>query len=244
MTRQKMAEAALMQTEKLAAVGRLAASIAHEINNPLESVTNLLYLARSAQDTTEIGKYLDIAERELRRASAITNQTLRFYKQSSNAISLTGGELFRSVLSIYQGRLVNSNISIEERLLGDKPVQIFDGEVRHVLNNLVGNAIDALAPTGGRILLRSREGTDWASGRKGLVLTVGDTGSGMDRQTQERAFEPFYTTKGLGGTGLGLWVSKEIIDRHHGSIRLRSSQEQGRSGTVFTVFLPFEPATR
>jgi PAS domain S-box-containing protein len=243
-TQQKKAETALIQTEKLAAVGRLAASIAHEINNPLESVTNLLYLARTALGTTKVADYLDSAERELRRASAITNQTLRFYKQSSSAVSLTGAELFSTVLSIHQGRLLNSNVTVEERMRGHRTVEIFDGEIRQVLNNLVGNAIDALHPAGGRLLLRSREGTDWRSGRKGMLLTVADSGSGMSRQTQQKAFEPFYTTKGLGGTGLGLWVSKEIIDRHLGSIRLRSSQEKGRSGTVFTVFLPFEPAKR
>ena len=243
-TQQKKAEAALIQNEKLAAVGRLAASIAHEINNPLESVTNLLYLAKTSVEKSEIEEYLDIADRELRRASAITNQTLRFYKQSTKAVALTGEDLFSSVLSIYQGRLMNSKVSVEPRMRGQKPVEVFDGEIRQVLNNLVGNAIDALHPGGGRLLLRSREGTDWRSGSKGVILTVGDTGSGMPRQVLEKVFEPFYTTKGLGGTGLGLWVSKEIMDRHCGYIRARSSQKAGLNGTVFTVFLPFDAATR
>lgn len=243
-TLQKKAEAALIQNEKLAAVGRLAASIAHEVNNPLESVTNLLYLARSAQERSEIQEYLDIADRELRRASAITNQTLRFYKQSTNAIALPAEDLFNSVLSIYQGRLLNSNVAVEQRMRAQKAVEVFDGEIRQVLNNLVANAIDALSPNGGRLLLRSREGTDWRSDSKGVLLTVGDTGSGMKPQTLAQVFEPFYTTKGIGGTGLGLWVSKEIVDRHKGSIRVRSSRKSGSSGTVFTIFLPFEAATR
>ena len=243
-TQQKKVEAALIQSEKLAVVGRLAATIAHELNNPLESVTNLLYLAKTSQEKSEIDEYLDTAERELRRASAITSQTLRFYKQSTNALTLTGEDLFSSVLSIYQGRLLNSNVTIHKRMRAQKPVEVFDGEIRQVLNNLVGNAIDALHPDGGRIHLRSREGTDWRSGSKGLTLTVGDTGPGMTHETQKRVFEPFYTTKGLGGTGLGLWVSKQIMDRHRGFLKVRSSQRRGVSGTVFTVFLPFEPATR
>jgi PAS domain S-box-containing protein len=243
-TQQKKAEAALIQTEKLAAVGRLAASIAHEINNPLESVTNLLYLARMAEGKPEMDQYLETAEQELRRASAITSQTLRFYKQSTKAVAMTGEELFHGVLSIYQGRLLNSKVTVEQSMQAHAPVEIFDGEVRQVLNNLIGNAIDALHPNGGRLLLRSREGTDWRSGRHGVVLTVGDTGPGMARETRARVFEPFYTTKGMGGTGLGLWVSQEIVRRHEGTISVRSSQRDGSNGTVFRVFLPYEAATR
>ncbi|RXH53973.1 PAS domain-containing sensor histidine kinase [Granulicella sibirica] len=243
-TQQKKAEAALIQNEKLAAVGRLAASIAHEINNPLESVTNLLYLAKTTEEKSEIAEYLDTAEIELRRASAITSQTLRFYKQSTNPVAMTGEALFKSVLSVYQGRLMNSNVAVQERMRAQKTVEVFDGEIRQVLNNLVGNAIDALLPNGGRLLLRSREGTDWSSGDKGVIFTVADTGSGMPSHVLEKVFEPFYTTKGLGGTGLGLWLSKEIMDRHRGRIRVRSSQTPGSSGTVFAVFLPFEAATR
>ncbi len=243
-TQQKLAEAALIQAEKLAAVGRLAASIAHEINNPLESVTNLLYLAKTAREKDEVEEYLETAEVELRRASAITNQTLRFHKQSTNALRLTGASLFSSVLSIYQGRLLNSGIRVQERMRDRRPIEVFDGEIRQALNHLVGNAIDALPPDGGRLLVRSREGTDWRSGAKGLVLTVGDTGSGIPTEIREKIFQPFYTTKGLAGTGLGLWVSKEIVDRHKGFIRVRSSRRPGRSGTVFTVFLPYEAARR
>ncbi len=243
-TKQRKIEAALLLNEKLAAVGRLAASIAHEINNPLESVTNLIYLAKTSQDVTEIGDYLDSAERELRRASAITNQTLRFYKQSTSAQTVTCQDLFDSVLSIYQGRLLNSNVQVQQRRRARRPVECFDGEIRQVLNNLVANAIDALHPHGGRLLVRSREGTEWRSGAKGLVLTVGDTGTGMSRPVQDRVFEPFYTTKGIGGTGLGLWLSKEIMDRHNGVTKVRSSQRLDSHGTVFTIFLPFEPASR
>ncbi len=241
----KKAEAALIQTEKLAAVGRLAASIAHEINNPLESVTNLLYLAQSTENLAEVREFLDTAERELRRVSVISSQTLRFYRQSSNPRAVTCQDLFESVLSIYQGRLVNSNVVVEKRKRATAPVLCFDGEIRQVLNNIVGNAIDAMHPSGGRLLLRSREATDWRTGRKGLGLTVADTGGGMSPQTLKRIFEAFYTTKGIGGTGLGLWVSKEIIDRHEGRLKVRSRQQpSGGGGTVFHLFMPFEAVNR
>jgi two-component system sporulation sensor kinase C len=112
-----------------------------------------------------------------------------------------------------------------------------------VLNNLVGNAIDAMAGAGGRLSLRTREGTDWASGAGGIFFTVADTGSGMSPETVKRIFEPFFTTKGLSGTGLGLWISHDIVQRHHGKLKVKSTSEQGRSGTVFTLFLPFNSFT-
>ncbi|WP_232298722.1 PAS domain-containing sensor histidine kinase [Granulicella tundricola] len=243
-TDRKRSDEALIQSEKLAAVGRLAASIAHEINNPLESVTNLIYLARTTDDHDTANEFLETADRELRRAAAITNQTLRFHRQSTSPAEATCLELFESVLSIQQGRIVNSNITLEKRKRAHTPVRCFVGEIRQVLNNLVGNAIDAMHPEGGRLLLRSREAIHHPTGRRGLVLTVADSGPGMSSHTFARAFEPFYTTKDIGGTGLGLWISKEIIARHSGIISLRTSQRLGHSGTVFTVFLPFEAASR
>jgi len=239
-TESKRAEKALMQTEKLAAVGRLASSIAHEINNPLESVTNLLYLARETAINPETREYLNIADRELRRVSVIANQTLRFHKQSSRPQWITSEELIASALTIYQGRLVNSNVDVEKRIRASRSVFCFEGEIRQVLSNLIINAIDAMHPHGGRLLMRSREGTDWKTGRKGLILTVADTGSGMSPDTAAKIFEPFFTTKEIGGTGLGLWVSHEIVERHGGTLAVRSSQRPGHSGTVFTLFLPFE----
>jgi PAS domain S-box-containing protein len=241
-TARRRTHEALIKSEKLAAVGRLAASIAHEINNPLESVTNLLYLARTSKDFNEVQEYLSTADRELRRVGAITNQTLRFHKQSSNRTEVTCQQLIEDVLSIYHGRIVNSRVQVERRGRAERPVLCFEGEIRQVLNNLVGNAIDAMHPCGGRLLLRHREATEWKSGSKGLTITVADTGSGMSTATIGKCYEPFFTTKGIGGTGLGLWISREIITRHQGRLRLRSSQLPGCTGTVFTVFLPFKAA--
>ena len=243
-TRQRQAEAILMQSEKLAAVGRLASSIAHEINNPLESVTNLLYLIQGYSLPGEVREYIDTAERELRRVSAITNQTLRFHKQTTKPLEIRGADLVAGILAVYQGRLVNSNVTVEVRHRADRAVLCFEGEIRQVISNLVGNAIDAMHPQGGRLLIRTREGADHRSGEKGLVITVADSGTGMSPQTARSIFEPFFTTKGLSGTGLGLWISKEILARHNGVIHVRSSQRNGATGTVFTVFLPFNAVTR
>jgi PAS domain S-box-containing protein len=243
-TERHQAAEALMQTEKLAAVGRLAASIAHEINNPLEAVTNLLYLARGAEESPARDEFLSAAEAELRRVGVIANQTLRFHKQSTRPRSVTCEDLFESVLSIYQGRMAGDHVRLEKRKRARLPVVCFDGEIRQVLSNLLGNAMDAMGSGGGRILLRSRDGHEWRSGRSGLIMTVADTGSGIAPDALARIFEAFFTTKEVGGTGLGLWVSQEIIARHEGRLRMRTSTQPGRSGTVFMLFLPADAAAR
>jgi PAS domain S-box-containing protein len=238
-TPQKRAEQALMQSEKIAAVGRLASSIAHEINNPLESITNLLYIARNSNDLSEIHQYLDLADRELRRISLIASQTLRFYRQSTRPQAILCQSLVESVLGLYQGRLVNSGVKVETGRWVDRPIECFEGEIRQVLNNLVGNALDAM-PHGGRLIIRNRASTDWKTGRQGLTLIFADTGSGIPIVARKRIFEPFFTTKGLNGTGLGLWITKEIVEKHRGRLTLRSSQRSDHTGTVFSLFLPFD----
>jgi PAS domain S-box-containing protein len=243
-TQQKKAEEALIQSEKLAAVGRLASSIAHEINNPLEAVTNLLYLSRNSDDLRDIQEYLQTAEIELRRVSAIANQTLRFHKQSSSPQAIKPEQLLESVISVYQGRIANSAVRISQRDRANIAVRCFEGEIRQVLSNLVGNALDAMNSGGGRLYLRTRRGTHWKSGEAGVFITVADTGTGMSAATREKLFNPFFTTKGVTGTGLGLWLSKEMIDRHRGALRMRSSQSPKHRGTVFSIFLPFDAVIR
>jgi PAS domain S-box-containing protein len=237
-TEQKRAQLALIQSEKLAAVGRLASSIAHEINNPLEAVTNLLYLASSQPLPPQAEEFLRAADHELRRVSVIANQTLRFHKQASSPQPALASELFSTVLGIYEGRLRNANIKVEVCDVANVPVVCFGGDVRQVLSNLIGNAIDAMNDQGGRLLLRSHLATHWHTQRKGIVLTVADNGCGIDPGNVKRIFEPFFTTKGIGGTGLGLWVSEEVAVRHNGALRVRSSSRPGSSGTVFRFFLP------
>jgi signal transduction histidine kinase len=239
----KKATVALIQSEKLAAVGRLASSMAHEINNPLEAITNLLYLARQNAISENVEMWLDEANLELRRISVLANQTLRFHKQSSRPQAITCLSLFSATLDAYESRIKNAGIIVEKRKRANAPVECFEGDMRQVLSNVVTNAIDAM-PTGGRLIVRSREGTDRSTGRQGLVLTIADTGAGIDPNTQARMFEAFYTTKGIGGSGLGLWISADIMQRHEGKISIRSSQKAGQTGTVVTLFLPFEKLLR
>jgi PAS domain S-box-containing protein len=233
----KQARQALIQSEKLAAVGRLASSIAHEINNPLESVTNLIYLAQMQVADEDAKELLKTADQEIRRISAIANQTLRFHKQPSNPRGVSCGELYDAVLGIYEGKLKNAGVTVERRFSAQQQVVCFEGDVRQVLSNLVANAIDAMRE-GGRLLLRTREGTDWQTGRTGVVMTIADDGCGMSQEVMRHIFDPFYTTKGMSGTGLGLWVSREIAQRHRGVLRVRSSDNPLHSGTVFALFLP------
>jgi len=233
----KRTVAALLQSEKLAAVGRLASSMAHEINNPLEAITNLLFLCRNSADNPDVQHWLAEADLELRRISIIANQTLRFHRQSSYPQEVSCLSLFAPTLDLYEARLRNANIFVEKRKRAHELVECYEGDIRQVLSNLITNAIDAM-PHGGRLLVRSREGTDWTTGRKGVVLTIADTGTGIEADTQKRMFEAFFTTKGNNGAGLGLWMSTQIIQRHHGTLSIRSTHGRDKSGTVVTIFLP------
>jgi PAS domain S-box-containing protein len=237
----KRSEDALRRTEKLAATGRLAASIAHEINNPLEAITNLLYLLRRFCQLDSVAlNYVTIAEREVRRMSDITQQTLRFYRQSTLPARATMEELLDAVLNMYSARLGTLGITVERLYDPSLDVFCFAGEIRQVISNLVSNAMDATAG-GGRLVVRARRSRDWVHPqRDGVRITVADTGSGMTDEVQGRLFEAFFTTKGATGTGLGLWVSHEIILKHHGIIHLRSQarSEGEASGTVFQIFFP------
>jgi PAS domain S-box-containing protein len=245
----KRNEEALRKTEKLAATGRLAASIAHEINNPLEAITNLLFLLRNfCQLEDPALNYVTMAEHEARRISEITQQTLRFYRQSTMPTRASMSDLLDSVISLYQGRLNALNILIERSYDREMDLFCFSGELRQVFANLVGNAIDA-TNSGGRLIVRARPSRNWKDpGLQGIRFVVADTGMGMDAEVREHAFEAFFTTKEVTGTGLGLWVSQEIIVKHRGVVHLRSrSAGEGKpGGTVFQVFIPDDPglATR
>ena len=237
----KRNEEALRRTEKLAATGRLAASIAHEINNPLEAITNLLFLLRNHCDLKEPAmKYATMAEHEARRIAEITQQTLRFYRQSTLPARADMGELLDSVLNLFQARISSLGIQVERRYDTSMDLYCFSGEVRQVMANLVSNAIDAISREG-RILVRARRSRLWTgSGVEGVRFTIADTGVGMKPEVQARIFEAFFTTKDMTGTGLGLWVSHEIVLKHRGRMRVRSrvASEGVLSGTVFQLFLP------
>ncbi|MGI4853523.1 MAG: two-component system sensor histidine kinase NtrB [Janthinobacterium lividum] len=236
---QKLAEEQLMQSEKLAAVGRLMASISHEINNPLEAVTNLLYLARQDENICpESDGYLHQAEQELRRVSEIVSQTLRFQRGGANFVDCVPDSLIESVVALHQGRLHNSGIRIERQHRRSFPFRCVEGDIRQILNNLVGNAIDAIQQGGGVITIRTAPATDPRSGHGGVRISVSDSGHGMDGRTAAQIFEPFYTTKGSGGSGLGLWISNSIAKRHGGRLSVRSRMGDKKHGTTFSLFVP------
>ncbi len=234
---QKKAQAALLQAEKLAAAGRLAASISHEINNPLESVTNLLFLALSQDLSPEVRHFLTQADQELERVTHIATQTLKFYRQSTKPTSADLGALVDSVLQLLSGRLRNMNVEVERRYDARDKITCFEGELRQVFTNLIGNAVDAMPRTGARLIIHTKVvRVSSSDGQGGIQVTIADNGHGIPPDLASRIFEPFYTTKGSHGTGLGLWVTKEIVAKHKGSIRVRSVP--GR-GTVFVIVIPF-----
>jgi signal transduction histidine kinase len=233
----KLAEAALRQSDKLAAVGRLASSIAHEINNPLEAVTNLLFLLDGTPLNHQQRGYLDTARQELARVSEIAAQTLTFNRQRDVRGKASIAGLLDSVLVLYQGRLAGSGIVIDRRYQNTAPFACYPGELRQVFANLIGNAFDATRH-GGRIVLRERAAVHTRTGQRGIRITLADTGHGISTEVKGHLFEAFKSTKGSNGSGLGLWISKGIIEKHRGSIQARSSTRPGCSGTVFSIFLP------
>jgi len=236
---QKLAEDALRKSEKLATAGRLAASIAHEINNPLEGVTNSLYLAM--QDPTLRGDtlgFLKTAEQELMRVSHITTQTLRFHRQSKSPRRVDVCDIVDSVLALFKGRLMSRNITVKEECVRGAFATCLGDEIRQVVANLVSNALDATEKGTLRVRVRATRSFTRGEWVDGVKLVVGDTGHGIPAAVVDHIFEPFITTKEATGVGLGLWVSQEIVVKHRGWIRVRSQS----AGTVFEVFLPGDAA--
>lgn len=244
LTLQKKSEELLRRTEKLAVAGRFAASISHEINNPLEAITNCLYLVSTSEISADARQYLEMAQTELDRVSQITIQTLRFHRASTRPIQVDVEELIETVLMLLDSRMRDQRIEIVRQYRTHPTLLAHDGELRQVVANLVGNAIDA-QPAGGRIIVRAAKSRNWNTGARGVVVTVADSGTGMDRDTSSRVFEPFFSTKGITGTGLGLWVSSEIAAKHQGTLRVRSrlSRAPGDGGTVFRFFFQAQVET-
>jgi signal transduction histidine kinase len=237
-TQMRQQDDALRKLEKLASVGQLASSIAHEINNPLESITNLLYLICHSQSMDDVQEYARTAQSELSRVTEITLQTLRFHRQHSNPVDVDMAEMLSMLMTLYAGRIMVRNITAEMRLATVPQVRVLEGEIRQVVNNLLRNALDAMEP-GGRLVIRLHAEHDRKSGCSGVRLAVADTGEGIGPEIEAHLFEPFQTTKELTGTGLGLWVSKGIVEKHGGRIRVRTRRGAGH-GTVFTVWLPVD----
>lgn len=242
-TPRRHAEEAMLRAEKLAVAGRLAASVAHEINNPLEAVSNLLFLITLTDTAEDAQQHAQAALDQLMRVSMITQQTLKFHRQSGPPTTTRLSEVVENVQSLFHARLAASQITVEIRVQGEQEITCMPGEAQQIFANLVGNAIEAM-PRGGRLTVRLRPSADWRDGKTpGMRVTFADSGTGVNRATMRRMFEPFFTTKVETGTGLGLWVVAQLVERHCGHVRVWSRQRAGASGTAFTVFLPLsEPA--
>jgi signal transduction histidine kinase len=236
-TGQKQAEKSQRVAEKLAAAGRLASSIAHDINNPLAALTNLLFLVESETVSEEGKQYLTTAQRELLRLAQIAAQALGFYRNYRDPVWLSITTIVDDALALHYDRISTSGIAVSRSDDSAAQVCCQPGELQQVMVNLIGNALDAM-PHGGRLQLRVRRTTNWGTNRQGIRITVADNGGGMSAETHRHLFEPFYTTKQGTGTGLGLWVCADIVSRYEGRIVTRSNDAPGHSGSVFMLFLP------
>jgi PAS domain S-box-containing protein len=236
-TQRKRMEQSLILAEKLSASGRMAASIAHEINNPLEAVLNLIYLARSNSSNPEVQAYLNTAESELVRLSHIAKQTLGFYREQNSAALVSLTELVGTVLKIYSTKLSEARVTVETRFESARQVVVRKGEMMQVVSNLVTNAMYAMS-SGGTLRVAIEDGL--CDGREALVLSIEDNGRGIPAENLAKIFEPFFTTRGSVGTGIGLWVAKQFIAGHSGTIEVESSTDATSHGTKFRISLPFE----
>jgi signal transduction histidine kinase len=243
-TQRRQTEQTLQASDRLTQAGRLAATIAHEIRNPLDTVSNLLFLLRQDHyPRAETRQYLDLASDELGRITQITGQLLTFHREAQSPVPVDLVRVLESVLTLYSPQIGMMGIRVTTRFETKHPVRGFPGELRQVFANLVSNAVHSM-PGGGHLLLHVFESSLTSDPkRKGVRVTVLDNGSGIPPDARKNLFSPFFTTKGEGGTGLGLWVTRGIIEKHEGTIHFTSTLRSGRSGTAFSVFLPFEQVT-
>jgi signal transduction histidine kinase len=231
-TRERQSQAALIRAEKLASVGRLAASISHEVNNPLAAVSNLLYLIGTAPDLPAARSYAETAQSELARASYVTKQTLSFARRDEQREPVQLSELINGVLALYSNKLSGNAIQVVSRNRDHAIARANSNEAKQVIANLIANALDA-SQKGGKLHLRVTTST-W-KGNPRVRMTVADTGTGISTEHMREIFEPFFSTKGNTGTGLGLWVTREIVHAHGGCIHIRSRVGKG---TVVIVCWP------
>ena len=230
-------EKILIQSEKLAATGRMAAAIAHEVNNPLESLMNLIFLAReSCSASPEARAYLLTAESELERVSHLARQTLGYYRDTVAPSEVYLHGLIENVLTIYHAKLLAGGISVESSFNDLRTILVRRGDMLQVFSNVITNAIDSMRH-GGNLTITLRETI--ASNGDSIQTIIQDQGGGIRPENLGRIFEPFYTTKGDLGTGIGLWVTKQLVERRGGHIAVASNTEPGKSGTSVTITLPF-----
>jgi len=240
-TQRRQTEQTLRSSERLTLAGRLSATIAHEIRNPLDTVSNLVYLLQHEKPNPTQAQYLSMASDEVARIAQITSQLLTFHRESRAPIPVNLTEVLESVLVLFAPQIRQNQIEVTKRFETETSVRGFPGELRQVFSNLVGNAIEAI-PRGGKLVLHTRFSSLASNPAiKGVRITVMDNGSGIPVGVRRNLFAPFYTTKGEKGTGLGLWISRSIVEKHEGTIHFVSrNSSHGNSGTAFSVFLPFE----
>jgi len=220
----------------------MAATIAHEINNPLEIVTNILYLLGQDHSLNQTNRrYVTLADEEIRRVGQITRTTLGLSRERDTSVAPVNlAELIESILVLYDRRFQSLGVRVEKCFKYSGSVPGVAGELRQVFSNLLANALDALTIAGTKLIVQVRESIDWADfRRRGIRVVIADDGPGMSREIRASLFQPFFTTKGQKGTGIGLWISQGIIAKHGGSIRLRSTPGEIH-GTCFSVFLPVD----
>ncbi len=245
-TERKRLEQALITSEKLAATGRLAATIAHEINNPLAAMTNIAYLLENSAADPAVRGFVTMLQEQIRNISRITARTLNFSRDTSGVTEFRLDKVLGDVLDFYANEAKRRQVTINRRIGCDANVFGCKGEISQVVSNLLINALHATA-AGGQVTIHLYSAPAWlAKVRKqdGYCIAVADSGVGIDIQDRNHIFEPFFTTKGEKGTGLGLWVCMGIIQRSGGSIRVRTTTRRGRSGTCFSIFLPATTAGR
>ena len=236
-TQQKKMEEAIQLSERLASLGKLAATVAHEINNPLEAVTNFIYLARHQPDLPEKVKYyLGYADQELGRVAHIARQTLGFYRDNSYPTWVRVSDLVDDVLTVYERKFKYKSLRVDRRIDPGLTVYTLQGELKQILSNLIANAIDA-CKEGDKIVVHARNSHDFKSGSNGMRMTIADTGVGIAEEDKARLFAPFFTTKKDVGTGLGLWITRDLLEKKGGHIRVRS-RDSNPSGTVMSIYLP------
>jgi PAS domain S-box-containing protein len=233
----KRMEKMLIQSEKLAATGRMAAAIAHEINNPLESLMNLIYLARlNCPENSNAASYLLTAEGELERVSHLARQTLGYYRDTGSPSEAYLHDLVQNVLTVYQSKIVSTGISVETNFNDLRKISVSQGEMLQVFSNVIANAIDAMK-RGGKLSISLHKATRMDA--DGIQMIIRDDGVGISQENLSKIFEPFFTTKGNLGTGIGLWVTRQLVERRGGQISVTSSSEPGKSGTNVTIYIPF-----
>ena len=237
---QRNTEKALRVSDRLATTGRLAATIAHEIHNPLDAIANLLYLIDQNTHEEDTRELACMASRELVRVTQMTRRMLTFQREAAKPIAVEIREILGTVVELYERKIKSAEIEIVQQLELDNHILALPGELRQMFANLVGNAIEAVTPQSGKITLRAYASRDWRNQRPGVRVVVADNGPGIPVDVRAKIFEPFFTTKGESGTGLGLWIASDILRKYDGIMKLRTSTDPNYSGTCFSIFLPAE----